>query len=209
MDVLPLVLSEEEAMLLPEEVLIKLSELATDRVVAMLLKYLKDSKNEEVKAKIKRTFQRPLTVRRDSKSSSIAMQVKNLCDVTYRDIYYGVPELELVNLRDSINSILNNPYAVAWIEPITAKQYRECIKELNTMSWQEKDVQIAIAIQHLADKVEKMGYAFKDPPQMKPRPTEVTRILNRTMNYRLIVRGIDFLLKQMNENREPSTWRFL
>ena len=54
-----------------------------------------------------------------------------------------------------------------------------------------------------------MGYAFKDPPQAKPRPTEVTKVLRRAADYRLIVRGINFLLKQMHEGRNPDTWRIL
>lgn len=59
MDVLPLVLSEDEVLLLPDVVLIRISEIATDKIVAMLFSYLKDSTNEEVKAKINRTFRKP------------------------------------------------------------------------------------------------------------------------------------------------------
>ncbi len=209
MDVLPLVLSEDEVLLLPDAVLIKVSEIATDKIVAMLFSYLKDSTNEEVKAKINRTFRKPLTIRRDSKSAPIAMMVKSLGDITYKDIYYGLPRESLESLRGNIESILDNQYAVAWIEPITSKQYKKYIDDLYDMGAAESNKVIANCISSVARRIENMGYAFKDPPQAKPRPTEVTKVLRRAADYRLIVRGINFLLKQMHEGRNPDTWRIL
>lgn len=208
MDVLPLILSEEDVLRLPKEVLTKFSEICTDRVLSILCKYLESSQNEEVKEKLLECFERPLNIRKYSMSSSIAGLAGEVGLLTYSDIYYGLTVDELTQYKSSIESILDNKYAVAWIEPITSSKYDECLNELldmlNLYSGEER-----ACVCKLTSAVDEAKSLFKDPPHTTYRGTAVKKVLSRSADYRLMLRGIEFLLKQEAEHNAPSTWRFL
>lgn len=74
----------------------------------------------------------------------------------------------------------------SWAESISDSDVKKFVKNLKTYS-----------------------FLFKDKPSARAKGTIVKKVVRNKTQYEILLRGIKYLIKKLENGESPATWRYL
>lgn len=205
-DPVPLILTEEAVLELPQDFLERLANCSTQIVKDKVLAYISHpNADEEVKHKLTTAYQRYISVTAYLNDAETKRDVELIRELSYKDIGPHLSVEELQNYKRAIIGILYNENAVPYVSPIKGdiiKALRDDIKEFAESVNSEVLKDAAAAIYKNSD-------LFRDQQHAPFRGTIVKRIIREKGTYELLLRGIDFMVDKKTRGISPASWRYL
>lgn len=204
MDILPLVLTEEMALEIPKVYLHRLAGCSTPAVKMKVGEYLADDRadaraKEIVRAAYGDTFERD----RFLFDSDFMEQVGRVSDLTYSSVNNSVKTEILEDWKKTLTEVFENKFATPYIAPIEGTMIDSIIMDLSGL----KEVNTAAAT--LASRLRSHKDLFRDGRAKRSVGTAMKRILLNEAKYRVILRGVEFLLEQRAKGHTAPVWRVL
>lgn len=198
MYVIPMVLTEEQAMSLSHKQLTAMADCSTDMVFEEVQKYLANQNaNSKCRELISGIYSQRIAMEEFLSSADTADKVQLITGLDYGDINPMYVDY-LRNCAIAIREILYGSYAVPYISPVSKSLYEVFIETLDGDN-----------VKDFKKTVEKYKRLFKDSRYAAAKGTVVKRILRNRSKYEIMLRGIDFLTKKVDSGASPMSWRYL
>lgn len=199
MEVIPLCISEEDIEDIGQEILNRLASCSTRTVLPFIQDYLDSGKgNAKVVPMVKLAYGRKLAENDYLGSADLKLKVEKLAMYDMTTVTFSMPLDKLQELQEDIKSVLNNPYSVPYISPITREGIKGIIEDLTVSGKKE-----------IAERVKRCSMLFKDPVNKSAEGTCLKKIWRNRTEYETMLRGLDIMISRKKSGDSPVTWRFL
>lgn len=206
MDVVELILSEDVARVMPLELLKGLADVTNDTVMLAVKKYLQSANADtEVRNKVLMAYSDKINIEEFLADEKIKGTMYELNAITYDSISPLVGLEKLRGWADGIELIINSPYAVPYISPIKAVDMRSYMQEVQSWAESISDPDVKKFVKNLKT----YSFLFKDKPSARAKGTIVKKVVRNKTQYEILLRGIKYLIKKLENGESPATWRYL
>lgn len=204
MDVIPLMFTEADFMLIPTFYLDSLSQCAKPVILEKLQEYIASSNAKDaVIRRINSSFGWRFEEDAYLKDPALAQCAKEILELKYSDISSSTDRSMLEYYQRIITDILTSEYSKPYIAPIKGSEITAILTELKQYAVSNKDKQML----ELANKLKKYSTYWRDPPHQSFKGTVVKKIHQQRLKFQVISRGIDFILER---DKDPGwDWRYL
>lgn len=204
MYVIPLVLEERDVNVIHEDYLKKLASCSTDIVKKKVKEYLNSTEAQPlIKEKVYECYKQVLSSDEFLMDEVLKEEIKPVEQLRFSDISSSLPEQKLRQYKGVLEKILGSEFAVPYIEPITSDTINSLLDEMTEYGQRDSRVK------QLVTRIRNNKHLFKDPRFTRARGTIVKRVMLNVQKFEIILRGINFLLKQNEQGRSPESWRLL
>lgn len=204
MDILPLVLSEEIALGIPSESLEYLADCSTEGILFHIQRYLerKDA-NPQAQKVVRDAYEHVFRKRRFLSDEQLQRQLQIVGALSYSSITAAVPVEELEMWADVLETVFESEDAEPYTSPIGKKEFDRLVVSLN----QVRDAYPSAV--SLLRNLDKQKGLFRDVHKRKGAATPMKKVLLNDLKYKILLRGIKFLLAQKKSGQVPASWEVL
>lgn len=212
MEVIPCILTEQHVMVISDEMLKDLATCSTQGIKQAVMQYLEsDEANPVIKERVRTAYAERVSASAFLSSNITKTYCELLAYLDYGAIHVGLDEQILRAYKEAIEYILNSPYAMAYITPITKDTINNILEELKAQVKECKatDTRKWSVLTDLLDNLTYAKKYFRDSMHEPYRGTIVKPILRNRGKYEIILHGVNFLLSKKAQGKSPETWRYL
>lgn len=206
MYVIPLVLTEEAAMELPDEMLSALVTCSTKAVKEKVKGYLENPEAKPgVKAKVGSAYDD--VFKRDAyfADEALVANVQKVDTLEYGDIQYSLPLQAMEEYAEVLEGVLQSQYASPYLSPIEGSIIKKLKAEVGAYA---SEVQ-SKALRELARNLEDYSSLFRDSKSEKHVGTPVKRVMLNYRKFEVILHGLKFLIGRKQAGADPRSWRLI
>lgn len=211
--IIPLVLCEDDIDLLSDEILAAYAECATSQVRFKIDAYLENpNADKRIRDRVYQAFSADIEQREFLSSQRTQDCVTLLSNLSYLDITAYTDDKLLQSYADAITYVLDNELSVPYIEPKDKADYEHLIALLNKAACDYRlanDIEKFARVNTITDHTEKLKHLFYEPKYTPYKGTPVKKILRNRQKYKIILRGVNFLLDKHKAGALPASWRYL
>lgn len=173
-------------------------------IITSILDYVNSNGcNEEIKDMLLNVFESRIAFMDVQKDDVILDNVDKVYGYTFDSVHAGLSIPELEAMRDTIGAVYNDDYNVPYINVIPGDIIANIINNLLALNRVNKNMEY----KKLAYLLSKNKELFKDKPNANAKGTVFKTVAKRSTELDIIQRGIEFLLKQKREGKQPESWR--
>ena len=206
MDVIPLILSEEAADVLPMDYLYRLSECSTNVIKYKVLAYLDNPDADPViRKKVQDAYSEQLLISEYLQSEDLAKDAEKVQSLSYSSVTPYLSIEELVEYKRAISAILGNKYAVPYVAPISGALVKDLCEDIYNLYKETDDT----TINDFYKKLKKHASLFRESQFASYKGTVVKKIIRDRGKYEVILRGIEFMIEKKKSCSLPASWRYL
>ena len=206
MDVLKGILSEDTAYVIPMDLFKGIATVSSEIIIRRIDKYLNNTDaNIAVQRRVEEAYSEVMEKKNYYEDENLQKVAQEIGALTYQDIHAGQPVEKLERWQQGIQSILDSPYAVAYIPPIKVDTLNELLQVIVKRAEESKSRELY----DVAESIRNNKALFKDAPFKGYRGTPVKRIIKNKTHYAIMLKGLDFLIGKKKDNANPQTWRYM
>lgn len=206
MDVIPLVLSEEAAIKLPDEYFETLAVCSTDVVKQKIKEYLKKpDTNPAAVAKVKLAYCDIFEGDDYLANAERAEAVKAVQDLKYKDITPYMRDDLLTSYEATLIDVLCSEHSIAYSAPISGAIVKTLIENIRLYANAKEDRDL----KDFVVKLKKYASLFRDSQFKGYTGTPLKRIMTNVRKFEIILKGIQFIREQKAAEVDPRVWRVL
>ena len=206
MDILPLILSEDDFLLLSDEQRELLAQCSPSTIMVHVEAYLQSSSvNTEVAELVKNAYDEKLKQRAFLQNVLVLESVETVKQLKLMDIGPHMSLDELKRYQKDLSVILGSEVAVPYIAPVRKEVFEEFLFSLKV----DTRFSNTPSLRRLLERCKKYKDYFYDSNKTGYVGTAVKFILRERQLYSIILHGIEFQIRKKEEGADPMSWRYL
>lgn len=203
---------------LPDRAMTILADLSSNIVVMHVNRFLSGNQNSNVanivsvSDKLRTAYaytNEKMDYLKSDKVKEMAAELRNL---QFEDITYTTPRDKLENYKMLIEELMDNEYASAYTDEKDSQYLKAGIKQLEDVAGSlvrtNASPNQVRACYQLVETIKDNKSLFRNPPFKKNSATILRSVLYRKEDFELILSGLEFILKKLDERANPRSWRF-
>ena len=201
MAILPYILDEADVYYLTDSQLSRLASCTTSMLLPSIRKYIDSTDVDEVvHDRIVNAYKSRLAQLDFLASAELKAVVEELSVVGLTSVNYNVPDDTLKQWKSNIDIALYDENSAMYIAPIKGDVIEGICSELSGDT--EGGAKVAL-------KLAAASSYFKEDKNKSYQGTILKQILKNQSDYRIISRGIGWLLEKKQKGVQPGAWRVL
>lgn len=207
MDVIPAIMSEKVAEILPVSILKRIALCSSAPILDRVRNYLSSTEaDEKVKLKVSRCYEDRFSAEDINVDEDLIARAEELEELNPATLCFEADMEYLERIAESIDTIVNSDDIVDYIAPVKGVLIKSIIDDLKELA---KNSTNAKELSELAKRLKSASALFKDAANQGYKRTPYSKILYKETYYRILLMGIQNIIKNKNAGANPNTWRYL
>jgi hypothetical protein len=172
-------------------------------IVTNIINYLNGDGDLSVKEMLREVYKDKISFLDIQKDDVVIGNVDKVYQYTFDSVHAGLTIDELKSMKETINSVYNDEYNIPYVNVIPGDIIAGIINNLLALHRVNKNIEY----KRLAYLLTKNKELFKDKPNANAKGTLFKTVSRRSTDLDIILNGIDFLITQKQEGKQPESWR--
>lgn len=198
-------ISEDHVKILAKENLLQdFANCSKSIIVDNIISYIESADaDSEVKELLTNVYKDKLFFLNVQQDEIINENVEKVYGYNFYSVNAGLTVEELEQMKQDIKSVYNEELDIPYINPISGDIIANIINNLLALYRVNKDIEY----KKLSYILTRNKDLFRDKANAASKGTIFKKISKRSMDFEIILRGIDFLIEKKNAGCLPESWR--
>ena len=197
-------LTESDVLILSKENLLEdFARCSKSTVVNGITTYITSSNNKEIVDILKEAYKERLDFLNLLTDEKVQESLDTVVEYDYNSVRPSLSIKELEKIKSDIMGVYDIDNAAPYVTPVDSNIIVNIISTLQALGRSTKDNRYT----NLASTLSLNKVLFKDKQNAGIKGTIFKPVFKRTSEYKIILRGIDFLIDQLKAGHKPESWR--
>ena len=198
-------ISEDDVKILAKENLLQdFANCSKSVVIDSIIEYIESADADgEVKGLLSKAYSDKLFFLNVQQDEIINNNVEKVYGYNFYSVNAGLTIEELEQMKQDIKSVYNDDLDIPYINPISGDVIANIINTLLALHRVNKKMEY----KKLAYILGKNKDLFRDKANANSKGTIFKKISKRSMDFEIMLRGIDFLIEKKKAGCLPESWR--